>query len=222
MVFIINKIVLQFFFSFKPFGGSAFYVAILFLLALWQFYCYCIRQPYYSPTATKFFKICATYYFWTALMLFVGQILGPYGFDGALVLWISGLPFFALVILFEGTSQTGALFTATLKFKTGTQLEEHLASVLQLVERQTKDRSSLMLLIGYIEKHKEMCNETDCPLKSSGKNRGEDSMAHSCQQVLKQVHRMFKAGIKKFPDCTKLRMSHAFFQLEQLKNKETA
>jgi len=33
---------------------------------------------------------------------------------------------------------------------------------------------------------------------------------------------MFKNGIKKFPDCTKLRMSYAFFQLEHIKNKERA
>lgn len=47
-------------------------------------------------------------------------------------------------------------------------------------------------------------------------------MEYSCQQVLKQVDLMFKSGIKKFPNCTKLRLSYAFFQLEQLKNKERA
>lgn len=40
--------------------------------------------------------------------------------------------------------------------------------------------------------------------------------------MLKQVERMFKAGVKKFPECTKLRMSFAFFHLEHLKNKEKA
>jgi protein involved in temperature-dependent protein secretion len=47
-------------------------------------------------------------------------------------------------------------------------------------------------------------------------------MDQGCQQVLKQVERMFKAGVKKFPQCTKLRISFAFFQLEHLKNKEKA
>lgn len=44
-------------------------------------------------------------------------------------------------------------------------------------------------------------------------------MDYNCEKVLKQVDRMFKAGIKKFSDCTKLRMSFALFQLEQLHNK---
>lgn len=47
-------------------------------------------------------------------------------------------------------------------------------------------------------------------------------MDYNCGQVLKQVERMFKSGIKKFPDCTKLRMSFSFFQLEHLHNKEKA
>lgn len=223
VVFIFNKIVLQFVFIFSPFEGSAFYVVTMFVLAFWQFWCYAVKQPYYSKTATKFFKIVSTYYFWTALMLFVGQVLGSYGFNGALVIWMSGLPFFAVIIYFESTSDIGKLFVNNLKFKSGEQLEQHISYVLQLVGSQGSDKNSYMLLIGYIEKHKEICNEADCPLKGERrKKKGDDSMDYSCQQMLKQIERMFRSGIKKFPECTKLRISFAFFQLEHLRNKERA
>jgi hypothetical protein len=33
---------------------------------------------------------------------------------------------------------------------------------------------------------------------------------------------MFKTGIKKFPECTKLRLSFAFFHLEHMHNKKRA
>lgn len=33
---------------------------------------------------------------------------------------------------------------------------------------------------------------------------------------------MYKIGIKKYPNCTRLRLSFAFFQLERLKNKNKA
>jgi hypothetical protein len=33
---------------------------------------------------------------------------------------------------------------------------------------------------------------------------------------------MYKLGVKKYPDCTQLRLSFAFFQLERLKNKNKA
>jgi hypothetical protein len=119
VVFIVNKIVLQFFFSFSPFEGSAFYVTIIFLLSLWQFWSYTVKRPYYSKVADKFFKICSTYYFWTALMLMVGQLLQNYNFNGALLIWISGLPFFAIIIYFDGSIQSEGLQANNLKFKTG-------------------------------------------------------------------------------------------------------
>lgn len=33
-------------------------------------------------------------------MLLVSQLLGPLGFDGGLVIWISGLPFIGIIIGF--------------------------------------------------------------------------------------------------------------------------
>lgn len=87
-------------------------------------------------------------------MLFVGQVLGSYGFDGALVIWMSGLPFFAVIIYFENPSDVNTLFVSNLKFKSGEQLEAHISYVLQLIGGQSTDKNSYMLLIGYIEKHK--------------------------------------------------------------------
>lgn len=40
-----------------------------------------------------------------------------------------------------------------------------------------------------------------------------DNMDSLCEQLLLQIDRMFTAGLKKFPDCTKLRLSFAFFYL---------
>jgi hypothetical protein len=80
----------------------------------------------------------------------VGLILGDYNFDGALVIWVSGLPFFAIIIYFESTSDVSTLFSNNLKFKTGEELDAHISYVLQLVCTQGEDKNSYMLLIGYI------------------------------------------------------------------------
>jgi len=42
----------------------------------------------------------------------------------------------------------------------------HIRYVLQLIQNQETDKNSYMLLVGYIEKHKETCANDDCPLKS--------------------------------------------------------
>lgn len=98
-------------------------------------------------------------------MLLVGQLLSNYDFTGALVIWICGLPFFGIIIYFEGASDTSTLHANNMKLKTGDELDNHISCVLQLVSQQSGDKSSYMLLIGYIEKHKQVCNQSDCPLK---------------------------------------------------------
>lgn len=40
--------------------------------------------------------------------------------------------------------------------------------------------------------------------------------------LLKQIERMFKFGVKKYPHCTKLRLTFAFFYMEKLDNKSKA
>jgi hypothetical protein len=47
-------------------------------------------------------------------------------------------------------------------------------------------------------------------------------MEDNCVQLLKQLERMYKIGIKKYPESTKLRISFAFFHLERTKNKNKA
>ena len=119
VVFIFNKIVNQFIFSFTPFSQTWIYCAILFVLAFWQFWCYSVNEPYYNKKATKFFKIVSTYYFWTIFMLMISQILSIYDFTGGLVIWLGGLPFICIVILFERKSNIAKLFSSNLKFRTG-------------------------------------------------------------------------------------------------------
>ncbi len=53
-----------------------------------------------------------------------------------------------------------------------------------------------MLLTGYIEKHKDLCNEDDCPLKVPLASEDPEEKV-AC--LLRQVNRMFEAGLKKFP-----------------------
>ena len=44
-------------------------------------------------------------------------------------------------------------------------------------------------------------------------------MEETCQNLIKEIDRMFQNGLKKFPTCTKLRISYAFFLMERFKNK---
>lgn len=92
----------------------------------------------------------SSYYFWTNFMLLMSQVLKATGFNGGLVIWLSGLPFIGIIIIFERKSNIDKLFSSNLKFKSGEELDGHLTYVLQLLETKDVDKNSYMLLIGYI------------------------------------------------------------------------
>lgn len=81
-----------------------------------------MNDPFYEKKVSKFFRIVSSYYFWTNFMLLASQILSPLGFNGGLVIWISGLPFIGIIIAFEHRSSIDQLFSFNLKFKSGEQL----------------------------------------------------------------------------------------------------
>lgn len=139
IVFIMNKIICQFVFSFNPFSQKWIYSAMLFCLSGWLYWTYNMNDPFYNKKASKFFRIATSYYFWTNFMLMVSQILSPIGFTGGLVIWISGLPFIWAVIFYEHKSNIEQVFSSNLKFKSGRELESHLVYVLQLVQNQNED-----------------------------------------------------------------------------------
>lgn len=47
-------------------------------------------------------------------------------------------------------------------------------------------------------------------------------MDENCKLLTIQLERMYKQGIKKFPQSTKLHISFAFFYMEELKQKAKA
>ena len=66
----------------------------------------------------------------------------------------------------------------------GEELQSHLRYVLQLIHTQAIDRNSYMMLIGYVETHKENCDEDDCPLKmkkSSKKKKKKTNVSSKLQ-----------------------------------------
>lgn len=119
VIFIVNKMVCQFVFSFTPFDNTWIYVIMLFGLSGWLYTSYNVQQPFYNKSASKFFRICSSYYFWTNFMLMVSQILVGFGFQGGLIVWMCGLPFIGLCIIFERKSNIDKLFSSNLKFRSG-------------------------------------------------------------------------------------------------------
>ncbi|EAR82219.2 PAS domain S-box protein (macronuclear) [Tetrahymena thermophila SB210] len=225
VIFIITKVACQILFNFVPEGNDWFLVLLSFTFSACLYWSYNFEEPYYDKFVGKFFNIATTYYLWTNVMLLVSLVFYETEFNGGLIIWILGLPFICFIMLTSKKSRIDTLITSQTKFRSGEQIQGHLRYVLELIGTQKTDRNSYMLLIGYVEKHKEVCQEEDCPLKIKKTRKGKHAdieMDEIIKNLIKELGRLYQNGLRKFPTCTKLRLSYAFFLFERLKKKEEA
>ncbi len=109
------------------------------------------------------------------------------------------------------------LLTNLNKFEKGEMVSKQVRFFLDLVDKKDKERISNIRLKGYIYLHNEQCHIPDCPLEKYVKEleKGKDIIAYLYQYA----QYIFQQGISKFPYCTSLRMSYAFFLVERFNNK---
>ncbi|KAL4460692.1 hypothetical protein ABPG72_017168 [Tetrahymena utriculariae] len=225
VVFIITKVFCQVLFNFIPEGNDWFLALLTFVLSSALYWAYNFEEPYYDKEVGTFFNIITTYYLWSNAMLVVSLIFYETSFNGGLIIWILGLPFIFLIMKTTRQSKIKTLIGSQMKFRSGEQIQSHLRYVLTLIQDYKNDRKSYMLLIGYVEKHKETCPEEDCPLKKKKMRRGKQldiEIEEVIKNLIRELGRLYQNGLRKFPTCTKLRLSYAFFLLERLKKKEEA
>ncbi len=85
-----------------------------------------------------------------------------------------------------------------------------------------------MLLLGYVEKHRESCTlMEECPLNRVHERKkryhsNEQEMEETTQNLLKELNRLFKQGLKKFPQYIPLRLQYGLFLLERMKDRQGA
>ena len=222
--FTVNKIILQLSFAFFTDQWILVIASVVPAIVLW--YTYNVGEPYYNKHCTAFFRVMTTYYLWTFVMVGISKLFESSSFTGGLITWLIGLPFIGAIMLTSSRSKTSSLVQTSSRFKTSEDLLEHLRFVLQLIDTYQSDKNASILLTGYIEKHKDSCEEDDCPLKITKRRRlstgGANQLDETILGLILVVDRMYQDGIKKFKTSVKLRLAFCVFLIERMKKTKKA
>jgi len=106
------------------------------------------------------------------------------------------------------------------KFSKGEQIQHQLRTFLEIVDNIEHNRSSLIILKGYIHIFEDTCTTQDCDLKRYREEINQGKISHT--NLLLHAQHLYQLGINRFPSCTSLRVSFAFFLLERLNDKRRA
>ena len=221
--FLLTKIILVLVFTFLKKTGDNQWIIIAFLIFLsgYMVYTYYEHIPYYNHITMKMYNCLTLIFFWSNIVLCLCKVFEYSNFDGGLGLHFLGLPVIILII-FTGKDQILAgLVINLIKMSKGEKALVQIQYFLSLIDKKDSCRNSKILLKGYIEQFEESCALKDCALKkytNSLKNNNIDAIVF----LLQHCEQMYQTAISKFPMCTSLRISYAFFLLERMNKKQQA
>jgi hypothetical protein len=219
--FIINKIVLQVAFTFID--SDWLLLIVIFLGACLMAYYNIIDDPYYNKSIGTFYKVLNLCYLWSNFVILILKIIEPLNFHGGIVVWLIGIPFLFFVAISLSQTNLQILIKSQMKFESPNEILDHLKMILLLIERQKTDNNAYLMLVGYIQKHKEICPEHDCPLKVTKPSQSDASdEKETIIRLIRVIERLYISGTKKFKKSVKLRISYAFFLLERLNMRKKA
>ena len=134
-------------------------------------------------------------------------------------MFILGIPIIFAYISTLSNKGIELLFTSLNKFESGEKVQKQIRFYLDLVHKKEKARDSHTILRGYINIYEETCTLQECALKKYLYNLTYNNL-DTTLFLLQHAENLYQNGISKFPNCTSLRISYAFFLFERLNKKQ--
>ena len=153
--------------------------------------------------------------------MLLGKVLENTLFDGCLPLFFIGIPIIITIMISFSENQVSLLYQSLNKIQKGEKLQKQIKFFLELIDKKEFDRDSKIILQGYITIYEESCNIQECALKKYIYNL-EFNNIDTIGFLIQHAETLYQNGISKFPSCTSLRITYAFFLLERLNKKQQA
>jgi hypothetical protein len=218
---LICKIITVLVFGFLSGEASEWILIItLFVLAAFMLHSYYDERPYYNDKVMKVYLVSTAIFLWSCTALLIAKILQSTSYDGSIPLFFLGLPIVIAIILSNYDEKLTILLTNINKFHKGETVLKQINYFIELVDNKDRCRNSFILLKGYIYLYEESCSFSECALK-----KYIYSLEHQNETIaflLQHAETLYQNGISKFPNCTALRISYAFFLLERMNKKQQA
>lgn len=208
---------------------------VTFTLSGWQFFKHFFEKPNYNEFLQLYIAILNGIYFWACCVLLFAHIFKGYGFNGAIYLFLFGIPLISLLIIVYSDNKIKILQKKLSHFQKGEDIQLHIRYFVKLVEEKNEDSKSDLLMKGFIFNHEKNCELLDCPINDylSLKNEktiknlsfaGESNIEKNNPDffLLMYADKVYNLGLTRFPNCTPLRLKYGAFLWERFKNKNSA
>ena len=185
-------------------------------------------MPFYNLFALKLNLLQHSLITWTGLMLIFGKITFDVTFDANLFIFLFGIVFLGLIIFMRKEFRYDLLLININKIDSVDIFLQHIHYLIILCEHYKNDHGVAVLIDGYVQYHKTICQEDDCPSKKdylTSKKHQKFLDLGQDEQIIRityMINSFFMNILQKKPYNPTLRIQYALFLLDKINQKQLA
>ncbi|CAD8105500.1 unnamed protein product [Paramecium sonneborni] len=182
------------------------------------FYKVHFKKPFYNKNIQKLWSAISGLVFYTNFMLLTAYTFEHLVLIDTMKAWIVTMPML-LVILLQDERQTINLIKANMIQQLSSleiiQLSEFL---IELCEDYEKDTNKEILLLGFLEVHKQTCLNPKCAIKTSAElsKKFKDNLKYTDKRIILKeiINQIYLLGLETYPLNVDLKLHYSYFLLE--------
>lgn len=223
--------VVQFFYAFvfgilnNFFSDSSFYyfsALVLLAVALVLFYFNYIENPYFREGIAVLISLFSAVTLWSTFMLVFALVFEGSIMQGSFMIYALGLPFMIAIVLTRPDTNVDLLLLSWNKVQNSDLVTRQLQYLITIWSKKDFDKKSSIVLEGYLEIHREVCDQVDCPINNTSKEQSKNQPDDTSEMVLAFIEFNFQKSIAKFPNNIDLRLAYIFFLEERVQKSQEA
>ncbi|CAD8076307.1 unnamed protein product [Paramecium primaurelia] len=201
-------------------------ILIQVLTSFLLFYKIRFKKPFYNRNIQKLWQAISGLVFYTNFMLLTTFTFEHLVFIDTMKGWIVSMPML-LVILLQDDRQTINLLQANMIQQLSSQEIIQLSEFLiELCECFEKDKNKEILVLGFLEVHKQTCLNPQCAIKTSIElsKKFKDNLKYTDKRmILKEIiDQIYQLGLQTYPLSVELKLHYSYFLLDTLEQGQKA
>ncbi|CAD8178454.1 unnamed protein product [Paramecium pentaurelia] len=190
------------------------------------FYKIRFKKPFYNRNIQKLWQAISGLVFYTNFMLLTTFIFEHLVFIDTMKGWIVSMPML-LVILLQDDRQTINLLQANMIQQLSSQEIIQLSEFLiELCECFEKDKNKEILVLGFLEVHKQTCLNPQCAIKTSIElsKKFKDNLKYTDKRIILKeiIDQIYLLGLQTYPLSVELKLHYSYFLLDTLEQGQKA
>ncbi|CAD8199377.1 unnamed protein product [Paramecium pentaurelia] len=195
-------------------------ILIQVLTSFFFFYKIRLKRPFYNRIIQKLWSAISGLVFYTNFMLLIAFTFEHIVFKDTIKGWIVTMPML-LVILMQDQKQNINLLQANLiQQLTSWEIIQLSEFLIELCEDFEKDKNKEILLLGFLEVHKQTCLNPQCAIKTSIElsKKFKDNLKYTDKRmILKEIiDQIYQIALQIYPQSVDLRLYYSSYLLETL------